>query len=640
VNPGEARQLARQLAAGLAEAHRNHVVHGDLKSNNIILAKSAGGGIRAVITDFGLACQPDAVHRLTSSLVGGALAYMAPEMLKGATPSTASDVFALGVLFHELVTGARPGAPPNGSRPALVDRKWVPVLSRCLHPDPAQRFPNAEAVLTALEPQYTRRWVVVASSMPLAAALCGVLWFTRAPGNSIPSIAVLPFTNDTGEATLNYLCDGLSESLIHALSQLPGIKVIARSSSWKYTQPPFDARKVASALGVQALVTGRLYRAAGALQISAELIDGLHATQKWGQVYSPGEVSLAAVQGRLSGEIALQIRSRITPQERQRVERWASAKPEAYELLLRGRYQTRLYTTPNRLKAISYYEQAVAVDPAFALAHAELAYTIRMASGGGIMDPAEALPRAEAEARRAMAIAPDLPEAYEVLADVNKDRWQWSDAERDYRKALELSPSLAEAHVGYAIFLSQMGRAAEAIAAIRRAEELDPVGLTTRLHMVAVFYNSDLYDQALEAVSRAAELDPATPVTSSWRAVIHSAAGRFTEAIPAFETALRMGDHTSSLQCFYAYALARSGRIAEARNILDELLRSRDFVPLTGLAAVYLGLRENELALQTLERAYEARDSMLQYLTVEAHFDELRHEPRYREVARKIGLPL
>ena len=288
---------------------------------------------------------------------------------------------------------------------------------------------------------------------------------------------------------------------------------------------------------------------------------------------------------------------------------------------------------------MSYYEQALAIDPGFALANAELASSYRLLSGSAIMSPSETIPMALGAASRALAADPDLAEAHAALAAIRKDQWQWAEAEREYRRAIELSPSLVSVHDEFAIFLTVNGRQEAANAEIRRARELDPVGLPTALRAGAVAYNGRQYSRALDELQRAARLDPSAPSPWTWIGMVQGGSGRFKEAIAAYEKAIGLGDKTAATQCYYAYSLARSGSQYEAIRILDQLKRSNGFVPPSALAVVYVGLNQKERAIQLLQAAYSSRDPILQYIKVESHFDSLRGDPRFQDVAHKVGLP-
>jgi TolB-like protein/Tfp pilus assembly protein PilF len=549
------------------------------------------------------------------------------------------------VILYELVSGRRPYPPETPWQERLtrkvppVHPRWDVLLARCLDPDPAHRFRNAEEVAQALSPSRPRRWFLqVAAAAVIAVTAGGVTYQRDTPGES-GLLAVIPFVNASHTPESEYLSDGLSEGLINALVQLPDLKVIARSSSFKFKGDKLDVHKAARTLGAQVVVTGRVAEMGGRLRITTELVNGADGTQIWGAQYNCALSDLSSIQAEISRQIAERIRSKLTPSERLKLAKGKQVNPEAYELLLRGRYQMRLYTPESREKAVGYFQQALAVDPGFSLAHAELAAAYRVLSASGILDSAEALPQAEAEARRALAADADLAEAHAALAGIKRDRWDWTGAEGEYRMALALSPNLTIARTGLAICLSVTGKYDAAITEIQHSRELDPIGLPTAVDVAAVYYNTRHYDQAAEALQHAASLDPSSPTPWMWMGMVKGGSGRFSEAVAAYEKAIRLGDHTGAIQCLYAHSLARSGRRHQALQILDQVRRSQVFVPLSALAFIYTGLNDKESAIRMLQAAYAARDPMLQYLQVESHYDILKDDPRFQDLAIRIGLP-
>jgi TolB-like protein/Tfp pilus assembly protein PilF len=482
-------------------------------------------------------------------------------------------------------------------------------------------------------------WWVLAIAVTGLLALAAVTARRFLPDSpaAIGSIAVLPFVHANNSPEIEYLSDGISESLINTLSQLPRVKVIARSSSFAFKGRETDIRQVARSLGVQALVTGRVVQSGRRLKVTAELVNGADGTEIWGEQYQRENADLLAVQAEISRHIADRLHATL-PGEGPMVRR-AGTKPEAYELLLRGRYQLRLYTPESTQKAVEYYQQAIAVDPSYALAHAELAYNYRLLSGAAILNPADMLPKAEAEALQALALDEGLAEAHSALADVERDLWHWTAAGREYRRALELNPNLADAHDGYALYLSVTGKHDEAIAEILRTRQLDPLKLLVALDVGTIYYNARDFRRALDAVGHALELDPAAPITQTWIGIVNGGMGRFDEALAAYEKAIAGGAGTATTRCLYAYSLARSGKQNRALEILAQLQGSGEFVPPAALAFIYAGLNRKDEAFRSLERAFEARDPLLQYLNVEPHYDVLRSDQRFQALLTKVGLP-
>jgi serine/threonine protein kinase/tetratricopeptide (TPR) repeat protein len=636
----EAQVIAAQICAGLAEAHRQHVIHGDLKSNNVILARAADGLSRAVITDFGMARQAEALRSGTAPWEeGGTPYYMAPELKTGGKASTASDVYAFGILLSEIMSGQRPFPADlpvekreNRNLPS-AGSKWDGIVSRCLNPDPKRRFASAVELKDALAGPSRR---AVLTAIAASAATLAMSWISLRADK--PSVAVIPFTNPHGAAGVQYLSGAISEGLINDLSRLPDLKVIARTSSSQFSKESVDIRKVARTLGVHTLVMGRVYQQEGHIRIKVELVreDG---TAIWGAEYSPAPADLNYLQAQISGEIAQHLLPQLSRAERDKLYSTTHVDPAAFELFLKGRYQMQLYTPKTRPKAASYFEKALAIDPGFALANAELADCYRRLAGPGILEQTETMALAEKAALRAIALDGDMALAHAVLADIKKDRWDRAGAMREYRRAVELGPSLGTPRVGMAICLSEMGKDDEAVSQILRARELDPISTPTAIDVAAVFYNVRRYDQALATLTQIVASDPNAPSARLWRGIVYGAQRKYDQAIEAFEAAGPLGDTTASTRCYYVFALARSNKMNKAIQELNALRAKSHFIPPSSLAIAYTGLGERDKAMEWLEAGYRTHDPLLQYITVEAHFDDLREDKRFQALLAKMGLP-
>jgi len=475
----------------------------------------------------------------------------------------------------------------------------------------------------------------------LLAAFLGALavggYFAFFHARPIDSIAVLPFQNGSSDASLDYLSDGLSESLIDRLTDLPNLKVIARSSAFKFRNQD-DAQAAANALNVRAIVTGKVARRGDNLTVRVELVDVGNNRQLWSETYNRRADDILALQNDISREIAERLNLKSSGTETPLAKR-ESVKPEAYELLLKGRFALRLYTPESTKKAVEFYQQAIKLEPDYALAFAELAYTYRLLGASAFLDPNEMNPQAEAAATKALELDKTLAVAHLTLAEIKRDGWDWAAAEQEYKRAVELNPNLAEAREGYALYLSVLGQHEQAIAEMRRARELDPLRLLTNISLGATFYNARRFDEAAAALNKALELDRNAPITHAWLGIVNAGNGSYSEAVAAYQQAINFGDDTTATQCYFGYSLAKTGKRAEAAAILNRLQKTNDFVSPATLAILYAGLGEREPALDALERAFAARDPQLQYLNVEPHYDSLRADSRFQNLVRRVGLP-
>ncbi len=454
----------------------------------------------------------------------------------------------------------------------------------------------------------------------------------------IRSIAVLPFANVNDNPDMEYLSDGISESLINSLSQLPQLKVIARSSSFKYKGRDADPETVAKALSVEGILTGRVTQRGENLLISVELMDARDRTQVWGEQYNRKATDLLQVQAEISREIAERLRLRLSVGEQQQLSKRETATPEAYELLLRGRFQWRKGGTEDWKKATEYYNQAIVVDPAYALAYAELSVSYSNLAHNSILDPKEFLPRAEVAALRALALDETLADAHLALANLKLNAWEWTAAEGEYKRAIELNPNFAEAYRWYSAYLTVTGRHEQSIARIRRARELDPLSIIVNADLGSNLFFARHYDEAIEAVKKTLELDPNFPLAHAYLGYIYAAKGMYPEAIAEQQEAIKLGLGGPSGQIYLGAAYARSGEREKAKTILKQLQTSKEYVSPGELAILYGSLGEREQAFASLEKAYAAHDLQLQYLGADPAFDPLRSDPRFRDLMRRIGL--
>ena len=531
--------------------------------------------------------------------------------------------------------GTSPHAPAAETAQAVAAA--TPTDSAATH---IRTTSSAEYVLGEIK-QHKRGALILAMIVVMTAALAYFAYTRYAAGSGqagITSIAVLPFANSSNDPEKEYLSDGISESLINRLSQLPGMKVIANSSSSRYKGTDTDPKEVARALGVTSVMTGRVSQRGDDLLISVELIDGRDGTQVWGEQYNRKATDLLAVQAEISSVIAEKLRLRLTAGQQRQVARRETVNPEAYELLLKGRFYRAKGGTQDRKQAAEYFSQAIAVDPNYALAYAELSNSYRSLIGSSTFDPKEYLPKAEAAAQKALELDESLADAHYAQANLKTYAWQWAAAEAEYKRAIELNPNLALAHRWYASYLRLMGRHEQAIIEIRRARELDPLSPGVSATVGYILFSARQYDQAIEELKKTLEADRDYSYTHLFLGFTYAAKGMFAEAIAAYQEAIRLGLDSPSTQIYLGAAYAMAGDRERAQAVLTRLQTGEEYVSPGQWAILYTAQGEREKAFASLEQAYREHDLQLQYLGVEPAFDPLRSDPRFQDLLRRVGL--
>ena len=553
------------------------------------------------------------------------------EELQNALKGAAEPVYSSQLALRGVTAPAIEAA-------AGLDTDWRSAASTR---DPGVPRSSSSAEYIAGEIRRHKKSVAVMALLVVSVAAVGLGYYLHAKNSrvAIDSIAVLPFKNTTTDQDTEYLSDGISQSLINSLSQLPGVKVIASSSSFKYKDKDADPQDVANALGVEAILTGRVLRRGDNLLISVELVNARDRTQVWGEQYNRNSADLLAVQSEISREIAEKLRLRLSAGDQQQLTKRETVNPQAYELMLKGLYYRRKGGTENSKKAAEYYNQAIDADPTYALAYAELAVCYLDLAAGSVLDPKEFTPKAEAAARKAVGLDESLADAHYALALSKREAWEWASAEREYQRAIELNPNLAAARLRYAFYLSLVGRHKQAIAQIERARELDPLSSAINANVGYVLYLARQYDEAIESLQKTRELDRDFPPTQNVLGFTYAAKGMYAKAIAAYQEAIRLGNKSPSLQIYLGAAYARAGDREKGRAILEQLQTSESYVSPCELAILHDALGEREPAFASLEKAYAAHDPSLQYLGIDPAFDSLRADPRFDDFVRRVGLP-
>jgi TolB-like protein/Tfp pilus assembly protein PilF len=456
------------------------------------------------------------------------------------------------------------------------------------------------------------------------------------------SIAVLPFVNASGDPNMEYLSDGMTESLINSLSQLPNFAVKARSTVFRYKGKEADPQTVGSELNVQAVLNGRVAQRGDDLTLSLELVDAKTGNQIWGEQYNRKTADLVALQGEIARNVSAKLRVKLSAADEQKLAKNYTANTEAYQLYLKGRYHVLKLRPLEVQKGMSYFQQAIDIDPNYALAYVGLATAYRSFALTADAPATEVFPKAKAAAQKAVELDDNLAEAHAVLGfTIMWYDWDWNAAENQYKRALELDPNSADTHWGYAHLLSNTGRHAEALAEIKRALELDPLNSMLNACQGLYLIDAGHTDEALASLQRAFEIDPNFWLAHMFASSAYIEKGMFAEAVEEARKGKELSGVSTLPASYAAYALAKWGKRAEARAALDKLLKSSTerYVTPYHIALVYNGLDERDKTLEWLEKGYEQRDPKMTFLKVEPKWNNLRSDPRFQDLMRRVGLP-
>ena len=475
---------------------------------------------------------------------------------------------------------------------------------------------------------------ILASALLAVGGFFGYRYVTA--NTQIRSVAVLPFANETGNTNNEYLSDGLSDSLINRLSQLPQLKVIARSSAFKYKGKEIDVGEIAKTLGVQAIVTGRVTQIGDDLQISVELINAVDNTRIWGDTYNRKAAAALHVPEEIAQAVSGQLQLNLSGAQERQMARHLTKNPLAYQYHLNGIFYRRKNGADNIRKAIDYQNQAIALDPNFTLAYIELSINYGNLIDIGAISPKEGLPQAKAAAEKALALDDKLADAIYNLARIRKYEFEWAKAEAGFRQAIEINPNLAGAHTIYAEFLSQVGRPDEALQQIKQSQELDPLRTGLVGNEGNIYYQARQYDEAIVKYQFHVKAAPENPFSHLWLANAYVQKGDYANALSSYNDSLKIEETASALICLgRLYVL--TGKRNEANAILEKLRTTDKYVSPVELSILYAALGDQEKALASLQKAYTDRDTQLTALNTEPALDPLRGDPRFQDLMRRVG---
>jgi eukaryotic-like serine/threonine-protein kinase len=500
---------------------------------------------------------------------------------------------------------------------------------------------QAEYVETKRSIIQSKPWLlpVILLALVVPAAVFAYRYFTNTGTKQIGSIAVLPFENGSGDPNLDYLADGVSESVIDRLSELPQLKVIARGSSFQY-RGQVNLKEVATALGVEAIVNGRVSKNGDNYVIRVDVMDVLENRQLWGKNFTRKSSDIQVLQTDISGEIAENLRLRLSSDQKMEFAQRGTVNPQAYELFLKARFFYNNPSAANYRKAAEFYEQAVAADPNFAIAHAELSFALNLVPGNAQVNegPKELRARAASAARRALQLDENLAESHIAVAGIHMNEWRFTEAENEYKRALELNPRISESHGRYGLYLYQMKRDAESISELRRAVDIDPLSIFWKRLLARGLSKAGQAAEAIEILKELNSIKDNGVLHSTLGSVFYEH-GMYPEAIAEYQKAVNAKeDPQSGSESSIGVIYAKMGDRAKAEEILQK--RKEANANPRSLISLYAALGQNDKAFAILEDLFADRDPGVTLMNRNVYLEPLRSDPRFADLVRRIGVPL
>jgi len=633
----KAVSIAQQVCEGLDAAHKLGVVHRDLKPQNIMIDDK--GNTR--IMDFGIARSLKTKGITEAGMMIGTPEYMSPEQVEGEETDHRSDIYSLGVILYEMVTGRVPFEGDTSISIALKHKKETPLnprelnaqipehlswlILRCMEKDKERRYQEAKELFSELGE--------IGKEKPKTRRISEMDWKN--------SIAVLPFADLSPQKDQEYFCDGLSEEIINALTKIKDLRVVARTSAFSFKGEKMDVRDIGKKLNVDTVLEGSVRKAGSRLRITSQLINVADGYHLWSEKYDRDMEDIFAIQDEVTLAIMDRLKGKLLGEEKAELTKRHTENLEAYNLYLEGRHLLREMTKESLQKGIECLQKAIEIDPNYAMAYIGVASYYNNLGFYHFLPPKLSFPKAKEAAEKALQIDDSLAEAHTALGFFKMlYEWDWEGAEREYKRAIELNPSYATGHNLYAHYLMIMGRPEEATAENIHAQELNPLSRNVALMRANIIWGARQYDQSIVELKKLLEVSPTFYVGHYWLAFPYALKGMLDEAIAAVEKAMAMSGGGAPLM-WMAFGMIHSfaGKREEAEKALQKMMEQskQTYVAPWMMAVVHAGLGEKDKAFELLEESYKMRDHWLTYLKASPVVDNLRSDPRFKVLLKKMG---
>ena len=647
LSPGRALAIAGQVCDGMAEAHRLGVIHRDLKTSNIMIDREGS----ARITDFGIALGAGTKGLTDRGVLIGTPEYMSPEQIEGKDVDNRADIYSLGIVLFEMITGS---VPFQGNTPlsvALMQKTARPpdprdlsaqtpealsaVIAKCLEKDQAGRYQRVEALAAALH-DIAEGLVVAEKSRQQGRTDA----FTPAGTRLLNSIAVLPFRDLSPQGDQAYFCEGLAEEIITALAKIRSLEVAAMSSTFSEKFKNQDVREIGRELGVAAVLEGSVRKGDNRLRVTAQLINVATGYNLWSEKYERTIEDVFAIQDEITLSIVDRLKVKLMGGEKDALLKWQTTNPEAYNLYLMGRFFWNKRTSESMKRGLECFHQAITKDPSYARAYTGIADCY------GIFayyytPPRPTLLKAKEAAAKALELDDARAEAHTSMAFVkHKLERDWAGAERGFRRAIELDPEYVWAHHWYALFLAAMGRHQESFVEIERALDIDSTSVQLKMVHGMLFYLARFYDRAIEELDKALIMEPRHFMATFYLGLAHLESGRYEEALALVERSAEISGNVPFFVQGIGFVHASAGRKELAHGVLARLgeMMTKVYMSPVFMALIHFRLAENDRGFEWLDKALADGDHWLEFIKVFPGFDGARADPRYDDLLKKLGL--